>query len=52
VASGPIYILLMYPIISSDPLPTLLEPESLFLTNSLWMPREVRRSVDDGLSAF
>jgi len=38
-------------IISSHPIPTLLEPELLFLLNSLWMSREVRQSVDDGLSA-
>jgi len=30
---------------------TLLEPERLVLTNSLWMAQEERRSVDDGLSA-
>jgi len=41
-----------YPIISSHPLPTLLEPEWLFLKNSLRMLCEVRQSVDDGLSAF
>ena len=40
-------------IISSHPIPTLLEPEPLFLMNSVWMSREVwRRSVDGGLSAF
>ena len=38
--------------ISSHPLLMLLEPEPLFLTNSLRMPCEVRRSVDDGVSAF
>ena len=38
-------------IISSHPIPTLLEPEPLFLMNPLWMSREVRRSVDGGLSA-
>jgi hypothetical protein len=31
---------------------TILEPEPLLLTNSLWMPCDVLRSVDDGLSAF
>jgi hypothetical protein len=31
-----------YPVISSHALPTLLEPEPLFLTNSGWMPRKVR----------
>jgi len=41
-----------YPFISSHPLPTLLEPECFFLRNSHWMQCEVRRSVDDGLSAF
>jgi len=39
-------------IISSHPLSTLLEPEPLILTNSLWMVQEVQRSVDDELSAF
>jgi len=39
-------------IFPSYPLPMLLEPEPLFLTNSFWMPREVWRSVDNGLSAF
>jgi len=39
-------------IISSHPIPTLLEPEPLFLMNSVWMSREVRGSVDGGLSAF
>jgi len=39
-------------IISYHPLPMLFEPEPLFLTNSLSMCREVRPSVDDGLSAF
>jgi len=40
-------------IISSHPIPTTLhEPEPLFLMNSLWMSREVRRSVEGGLSAF
>jgi len=46
------FIMAGYPFISSHPLPTLLEPEPLFLKNSLRMPREVRRSVDDGLSSF
>jgi len=39
-------------IISSHPIPTLLEPELLFRMNSLWMSWEVRRSVEGGLSAF
>ena len=39
-------------ITSSHPPPTLLSPEPLFHTNSLWMLGEERRSVDDGLSAF
>jgi len=39
-------------IIACHPLPALLKPEPLFLTNSIWMSREVRRSVDGGLSAF
>jgi len=39
-------------IITSHPIPTLLEPEPLFLMNSLWMSRAVRRSVEGGLSAF
>jgi len=39
-------------IISSHPIPTLLEPEPLFLMDSVWMSREVRRSVNRGLSAF
>ena len=39
-------------IISSRPIPTLLEPEPLILMSSLWMSREVRQSVDGGLSAF
>ena len=39
-------------IISSHPIPTLLEPERLFLTNSLGMSQEVWRSVEGGLSAF
>ena len=36
-------------IISSHPIPKLLEPEPLFLMNFLWMSREVRRSVEGGL---
>ena len=32
------FLMARYRIISSHPLPTLLEPELLFLTNSLWMP--------------
>jgi len=39
-------------IVSSHPLSTLLEPELLFLTNSVWMSREVPWSVVGGLSAF
>ena len=39
-------------IISSHPIPTLLEPKLLFLMNSVWKSREVRRSVDGGLSAL
>ena len=39
-------------IISSHQIPTLLKPELLFLMNSVWKSREVRRSVDGGLSAF
>ena len=31
-----------YPVISSHSLPTLLEPEPLFLPNSLWMPWKVQ----------
>jgi len=46
------FIMAGFPFISSHPLPTLLKPEPLFLKNSLRMPCEVRRSVDDGLSAF
>jgi len=37
---------------SSHPIPTLLNPAPLFLMNSIWMSREVRRSVDGRLSAF
>jgi len=39
-------------IISSHPIPKLLEPEPLFFMNSVWMSREVWLSVDGGLSAF
>ena len=39
-------------IISSHPIPTLLEPELLYLMNSIWMLREVWLSVDGGRSAF
>ena len=46
------FIMAGYPFISSHPLPTLLEPEPLLFKNSLQMPCEVRRSDDDGLSAF
>jgi len=42
----------LHSIISSHPLPTLLKPEPLFLTNSVWMSPEVQWSVDGGLSAF
>lgn len=33
-------------------LPMLFNLEPLFITNYLWMPQEVRRSIDDGLSPF
>jgi len=46
------FIMTGYPFISSHPLPSLLEPEPLLLTNSLQMGREVRRCVDNVLSAF
>jgi len=39
-------------IISSHPIPTLLEPDPLVPMNSVWMSREVRQTVDSGLSAF
>jgi len=39
-------------IISSHPIPMLLEPKLLFFINSLWMSREVRWSVEGGLSGF
>jgi len=39
-------------VISSHPITTLLKPEALFLMNSIWMSREVRRQVDGALSAF
>jgi len=39
-------------IISSHTIPTLLEPELLFLMNSVSMSQQVRQSVDGGLSAF
>jgi len=39
-------------IISSHPIPTLLELELLFLMNPASISREVRRSGDGGLSAF
>jgi len=39
-------------IISSHPIPTLLEPDPLFPMNSVWILRVVRRSVDGGLSVF
>jgi hypothetical protein len=32
------FLVARYPIISSHSLPTLLKPEQLFLTNSVWMP--------------
>jgi len=41
-----------YPFRYFPPLPTLLEQEPLFIKNSLEIPREERRSADDGLSAF
>jgi hypothetical protein len=39
-------------IISSHPIPTAHKPELLILMNSVWMSREVRHSVDGGISAF
>ena len=39
-------------IISSHPIPTLLEPTPIFLMNALSISREVRRSADGVLSAF
>ena len=36
-------------IISSDPIPTLLEPEPVILSNSVLMSREVWRSADSWL---
>jgi len=36
----------------SHPRPTLLEQEPLSFTNSLRIPRKVRRSVHDGLVCF
>ena len=45
------FIMTGHPFTSSHPLPTLLEPEPLFLKNSLQMPCEVQWHVDDGLSA-
>ena len=39
-------------ILSSHPIPTLLKLGPLFLKNSAWTLREVRRSVLGGLSAF
>jgi len=39
-------------IISSHPIPTLLELETLLLMNSILMLQEVQRSVDGGLSAL
>jgi len=38
-------------IITSHPIPMLLDPELLFLMSSLWISRGVRRSVYSGLSA-
>ena len=35
--------------ISSHPIPMLLEPEPVFVMNSVWV---LQRSVDGGLSAF
>jgi len=46
------FIMAVYPFISCHPLPILLELEPLCLTNSFRMPCEVRRSVEDGLSAL
>jgi len=46
------FIMAGFPFISSYPLLTLLKPERLLLNNSHWMLCEVRRSVDNGLSAF
>jgi hypothetical protein len=34
----------------THPIPALLEPETLFPLNSVWVSQEVRRSVDGGLS--
>jgi len=39
-------------IIPSYPFSMFLHPELLFLTNSIWMRRDVRQSVDDGLSVY
>ena len=39
-------------ITSCSHIPSLLEPELLFLTNSVWLAHEERRSVEDGLAAF
>jgi hypothetical protein len=39
-------------IISSHLIPTLVELEPLFLITSVWISREVRLSVNGGLSAF
>jgi len=39
-------------IISSPHLPTLLQQEPLFLTNSVWMSPEARRNVDGGHTPF
>jgi hypothetical protein len=40
-----------YPFVSSHPVSTLPQLEPLHLTNSLRIPCEVQRSVNDGLSA-
>jgi len=45
-------VMARYTIISSHPLPKLLERDPLFRRNSLRMPCEVGQSVDNGLSAF
>ena len=45
------FLMVGYPFISSDPLALLVKLDRHFLTNSLWMLGEVRRSVPSGLSA-
>jgi len=39
-------------IILPHPISMVLEPQALFLMDSVWMSREVRRSVDGGLAAL